>query len=337
MIKEEQFNQLLEFSKIIDSIQTLEEWGNFLVNKISQIFSVKRVSLMLLDKEKKDLYIWVTSEKKEELKKVRIEYGQIFSGWVAKEGQPLLVKNVDLEFPTISKSKLGRYQSKSFLIVPLKSQSETIGVINITERENNRVFTEEDLKIFSLINPLIVLQIERIRLLEQIENLSNFDSLTALFNHRYFQERLSQEIDRVQRYRRPCSLIIIDIDDFQEYNENYGYMMGDRVLVQMANIIRSNLRKVDIACRYAGEELVVILPDTGLKQAAFIAEKLIDKIKGSVFIERRDSPLVMTKLTVSIGVAEYNIKDTKEEFIQKVRSALEEAKRRGKDRIYVHK
>ena len=337
MIREERFNQLLELSKVIGSIQNLEELGNLLIDKISQIFEAKRVSLMLLDKEKKDLYMWATSEKEEELKKIRVEYGQMFAGWVAKKGEPLLVKNVDSEFPAFSKSKLGRYQSKSFLIIPLKSKDETIGVINIDELKNIEVLSEEDLKIFSLINPLVVLQIEKIRLLEQIENLSNFDSLTGLFNHRHFQEHLSQEIDRVQRYRRPCSLIIIDIDDFREYNENYGYVMGDRVLVQMANIIKSNLRRVDIVCRYAGEEFAIILPDTGLKQAKIVAEKLVDRIKNAVFVERRDSPLVMTRLTVSAGVAEYNIKDTKEEFIQQVRQALQEAKQKGKNRVCIFK
>lgn len=337
MIKEEQFSQLLELSKAMGSIQTLEQLGNLFVDKISQIFRVKRVSLMLLDREKKDLYIWATSGKVEELKKVRVEYGQMFAGWVAKEGEPLLVKNVDSEFPAYAKNKLGRYQSKSFLIVPIKTQDKTIGVINITERKNTDTFTEEDLKLIFLINPLLILQIEKIQLLEQIENLSIIDSLTGLFNHRYFQEHLSGEIDRVQRYRRQCSLITINIDNFQEYNENYGYAMGDRILAQMANTIKDNLRKVDIIARYAGEEFAIILPDTGIKQAAMVAEKLIDKIKSSVFVERRDSSLAIARLTVSAGVAEYDIRNTKEEFIQQAKHALQEAKRKGKNCVCAFK
>ena len=337
MDKGEQITQLLELSKAIVSAGSLEQLGNLLVDKIIQIFQAKKISLMLLDKEKKDLFIWAASGLPEEIKKVKVEYGQMFSGWVAKEGEPLLVKNVDSEFPRFSKAKLGRYQSKSFLIVPLKIQDKTFGVINITERTDSEIFTEEDLNLILLISPLVVSQIEKIQLSEQVENLSNLDSLTSLFNHRYFQEHLSQEIDRAQRYRRPLSLIMLDIDDFQEYNENHGYAMGDRVLVQMAGILKDSLRKVDIASRYAGEEFGIILPDTRRKQTAIVAEKLRDKIATSVFVEKRDSSLGMVRLTVSAGVAEYNIRNNKDEFIQQVKQAIQEAKEKGKNRVCVFK
>jgi len=334
---EGQITQLLELSKAIVSATRLEQLGTLLVDRIIQIFKAKKISLMLLDKEKKDLFIWAASGLPEEVKKVKVEYGQMFSGWVAKEGEPLLVKNVDSEFPRFSQAKLGRYKSKSFLIAPLKDKDKTFGVINITERRDSEVFTEEDLKLILLISPLVVSQIEKIQLSEQVENLSNLDSLTGLFNHRYFQEHLSQEIDRAQRYRRPLGLIMLDIDDFQEYNENHGYAMGDRVLVQMADILKNNLRKVDIASRYAGEEFVIIIPDTRKKQAAIVAEKLRDKVASAVFVEKRDSSLGMVRLTVSVGVSEYDVRSNKDEFIRQVKQAIQEAKEKGKNRVCIYK
>ena len=244
---------------------------------------------------------------------------------------------MDSEFPRFSQAKLGRYKSKSFLIAPLKDKDKTFGVINITERRDSEVFTEEDLKLILLISPLVVSQIEKIQLSEQVENLSNLDSLTGLSNHRYFQEHLSQEIDRAQRYRRPLGLIMLDIDDFQEYNENHGYAMGDRVLVQMADILKNNLRKVDIASRYAGEEFVIIIPDTRKKQAAIVAEKLRDKVASAVFVEKRDSSLGMVRLTVSVGVSEYDVRSNKDEFIRQVKQAIQEAKEKGKNRVCIYK
>ena len=337
MFKEEIAVKLVELSNTICSALNLEQLGDLLVTKISAIFQAKKVSLMLLDKEKNDLFIWAASEMFEELKQVKVEYGQMFDGWVAKVGKPLLVKNVDSEFPQFSKVKTGRYHSKSFIIAPIKSGDKIFGVINVTERKNTDVFDEDDLQILSFINPLIALQMEKIQLSEKIESLSMIDSLTGLFNHRNFQERLSQEVDRVQRYRRHCSMIILDIDNFLQYNENYGYAMGDRVLVQMANISKDNLRKVDIIARYAGEQIAVLLPDTGRKDAAMAAEKLREKIESAVFVEKRTSALSMARLTASLGVAEYNIKNNKEQFIQQVRDMLSEAKQKGKNRVCVYK
>lgn len=337
MFKEDLLLRLSNFSCAITSVLNLEQLANVVIEWIEEIFQVKRVSLMLLDKARKDLFIWATSEQKEELKEVRVEFGQVFAGWVAKDGKPLLVKNVDSEFPAFSKTKLGRYQSKSFIISPLKIQDKTIGVINLTERQGPDVFSEEDTRLLSLVNAMIALQVERIQLLEQVENLSTMDSLTGLVNHRYFQERLNEEIDRVQRYRRPCSLIILDIDNFRQYNEDYGYAMGDRFLAEMADVIKNNVRKVDMVARFGGEEFAVLLADTGKKQAGFVAEKLREKIASSVFVEKRKSSLGMTRLTVSVGVAEYNIRNTKEEFVQQAQDALLAAKQKGRNRVEVFK
>jgi diguanylate cyclase (GGDEF)-like protein len=337
MFNEKSAVKLVELGNKICSALNLEQLGDLLVENISAIFEAKKVSLMLLDKDKNDLFIWAASEMLEELKQVKVEYGSMFAGWVAKEGKPLLVKNVDSEFPQFSKAKIGRYHSKSFIIAPIKCQDKIFGVINVTERKNTDVFDEEDLQMISFINPLITLQMEKIQLSEKIESLSLTDSLTGLFNHRHFQERLSEEIERAQRYRRHCSIIILDIDNFGAYNENYGYAMGEHVLLQMANIIKDNLRKVDIIARFAGEQIAVLLPDTGRKDAAMAAEKLREKVESAVFSERKDSALLMARLTASIGVAEYNIKNNKEQFIQQAKEALQEAKQKGKNRVCVFK
>lgn len=334
---EDYIPKLLEFYKALGSVHTFEQLGEFLVERIGIIFVAKKVSLMLLDKQGKDLFIWAASDRKEELKQVKVQFGQMFSGWVAQEGKPLIVKNVDSEFPNFSKAKLGRYKSKSFIVAPIKNEDKTYGVVNITERQDSEFFSDEDLKVLELINPLIVLNMDKVKLLEQIDNLVTVDSLTGLFNHRYFQERLSEEIERAQRYRRPFSLILLDIDNFKEYNESFGYAMGDTVLKQIAGILSENLRKVDIVSRYEGQKFIVILPNTGRKQAAQVAEKIRDKVASTVFLEKRTSALAMSRLTASLGVAEYNVSSNREEFIRQIESALQEAKQQGKNHVCVYK
>lgn len=337
MLKEDLLIELLNFSNAITSVLNLEQLGNLVIEWLKKAFQIKRVSIMLLDKEKNDLFVWATSDKKEELKEVRVEFGEMFAGWVAKEGNPLLVKNVDAEFPFFSKSKLGRYASKSFLIAPLQIQNKIIGVINITDRQNAEVFSEEDARLLSLVSNMVALQIKRIELSEEVQDFSFIDTLTGLYNHRYFQERLSQEIDRAQRYRRPCSLIILDIDKFRQYNETCGYTVGDRFLTEMAEVLKSNVRKVDVVARFGGEEFAVLLADTNKKQAGWVAEKLREQVASAVFVEKRESSLGMARLTVSAGVAEYNIRNTKEEFIKQVEGALLEAKQKGRNRIAIYK
>lgn len=335
MFTEECLNKLLDFGKEITSTVDLDELGNITANSLVKVFQARRVSLMLLDKDKRDLYMWAFSDGRSQLSDVRVGWGQMFAGWVAKEGHPLLVRDVDSEYPSFSKTKDGRYQSKSFIISPLKIKDNTIGVVNLTERQEPEVFSEEDVELLSSMNIMTALQIERVRLLFQVENLCITDCLTNVFNHRHFQECLDQEIDRVQRYRHPCSLIILDIDNFHQYNETHGYAMGDSILVEMAGLITDNVRKVDVVARFGGEEFAVILPDTNRKQAGVAAEKLREKIADAVFVEKRNSSLGMVRLTVSAGVAEYNIRETKEEFIQRVKNALLEAKQKGKNKVVV--
>lgn len=328
---------LLKIGESVDAAKNLTQLGDLFVDKIGSLLRARKVSIMLLDKDKKDLYIWAASQMPEEARQVRVEFGQMFAGWVAKEGQPLLVKNVDSEFPQFSKVKIGRYKSESFIIAPIKSEGVTLGVVNVTDKQGSDIFTKGDVKLISLINYMIAPQMSRIKLFEKVDSLITTDGLTGLYNHRYLQERMNEEVDRVQRYHRDCSLIVLGVDNFKEYNETYGYAMGDRILIQMANIIKDNLRVVDIISRYSGEEFGVLLPDINLRQAAIVAEKLRDKIEKAVFVERRDSPLEMTRLTVSGGVAQYNIRESKDEFLKHAMIALDEAKRKGKNRVSVYK
>ena len=172
---------------------------------------------------------------------------------------------------------------------------------------------------------------------QEIINSSNIDNLTGLLNHLSFQERSSGEIYRAERYRHPLSLVILDIDNFRTYNETYGYPTGDSVLKDIATIIKESTRKADIISRYGPEEFAIILPEIKWKEAVVVAEKLREKIGSSVFARDRNSSLEITRLTVSLGVAEYKIGMGKEEFIKHAESALAEAKKRGKNRVSIYR
>ena len=109
---------------------------------------------------------------------------------------------------------------------------------------------------------------------QRLRNLAYQDSLTDLYNHRYFYEQLSHEVERAQRYGRPVSVILLDLDNFKDVNDTYGHLMGDKLLALMGQVIRDQVRAADIPARYGGDEFAIILPDTPRAAAEATAQKL---------------------------------------------------------------
>jgi len=163
--------------------------------------------------------------------------------------------------------------------------------------------------------------------------MSTLDRMTRLFIHHYFQIRLLEEIKRSQRYKTPMSIIISDIDHFKNFNDTYGHQQGDIVLKEAAQIFRDQLRKIDMPARYGGEEFAVILPETNLKQAGAVAQRLRQAIESCPF-PGQEKPL---HVTISLGVAEYDVNrdvDSKS-LIDRADRAMYRAKEMGRNRVAI--
>lgn len=333
------FDLLSQIRAYMDSVLDKDKTISLAVNKIADVFNVNKISCMLLDEWNKELFVKASQGISIEAAHVRVKLGEPFCGQVAQEGNPLLVKDVCAEFPNLTKNRLLRYSSKSFIIVPLKIKDKVRGVLSLTDKKEPGVFTEDNVKMLTLVNAYLALYIENGRLIENIDTLSALDSLTNLFTHRYFHEQLLEEIYRAERYDRPLSLIMLDIDDFSVYNQTHGYLAGDNVLKQMSKLIKENTRQTDLVSRYGPEDFAIILPETSLKDAVVVGEKIKDKISSSVFTDReeRKSSLGMSRLTVSVGVVEHKVGLSKEELMHCVTCALLEAKQKGKNCVSVFK
>ena len=156
------------------------------------------------------------------------------------------------------------------------------------------------------------------------------DGLTKLFNHQYMKARLQEEISRAKRYGRPLSLLMLDLDFFKRINDCYGHHSGDQVLQRVAQLIQGGLKEENIACRYGGEEIAIILPQTALWEATGVAERLRRTIEeAKLSVELASSPF---QVTVSIGIAELTGEDTPEMLLNKADRALYLAKNRGRNR-----
>jgi diguanylate cyclase (GGDEF)-like protein len=168
------------------------------------------------------------------------------------------------------------------------------------------------------------------RKLEELKNLTVRDDLTGLFNSRQFYRHIAQEIDRSNRYFRPLSLILMDIDKFKSLNDTHGHLFGDKILSAIGEIIKSAIRMQDTAYRYAGDEFTIILPETELTRAIAVAER----VRYGVEVETRalTDPRPLS-VTVSIGVVEYLTCEDTKSFVHRADSAMYASKKKGRNKI----
>lgn len=167
--------------------------------------------------------------------------------------------------------------------------------------------------------------------IEVLKDQAQTDALTGLYNYRYFADALPREMERAQRSFQPVSLIILDIDHFKKLNDQWGHEIGNQALVHLAKIVRQVIRKLDIACRFGGEEFVIILPNTDLRHSINVANRIREMIEQSDL--KLDGNCI--SITASLGVDEYrpNNSDSVEGFIERVDAWLYKAKHSGRNQV----
>jgi two-component system cell cycle response regulator len=171
---------------------------------------------------------------------------------------------------------------------------------------------------------------ERNRILSKLENLAITDGLTKLYNLRHFYHLLEIEIDRCSRYGHPLALLLMDIDNFKIYNDTYGHLEGDKVLIRLGQIITSCLRTMDSAFRYGGEEFTIILPETTGEEATNVAHRIRTVVEFEQFFPE---PGNAVRITVSTGVTEYSNKEQLSAFIKRADQAMYLSKEKGRNTI----
>ncbi|MBA3455073.1 MAG: sensor domain-containing diguanylate cyclase, partial [Deltaproteobacteria bacterium] len=164
--------------------------------------------------------------------------------------------------------------------------------------------------------------------------LAMIDGLTGLFMRRYFDARIEEEVERSKRYGTPFSVLMMDVDDFKKLNDEHGHLIGDRVLRQIANTVKAQLRGVDTAARYGGEEIAVILPRSDMVASYNVGERIRAAIAELRVTTDSEPPMVLS-VTASFGVAAYPESKAKdgEDLIRRADRALYRAKKTGKNRV----
>lgn len=325
--EKQKFEQILDLEERIGTFADLNKLADFIVSGIAGILEVERCSLMLLDEKTGKLVIkGAVGLDHKIMRENRSSLGEGVAGLVARERKPLLVEVIDTD-ERVGRGNLPSYRTKSFLSVPVMLDHKLLGVVNVTDKKSPgpEVFTDFDLKILLAIVRQAAVALENAELYKELKYLTITDPLTNLYNYRHFMRTLEYEISRFHRFGDALSLLVMDIDDFKEYNELRGAARGDEILKGMGDILNKHLREVDIVCRYASDEFAVILPATDVAEAKTIAHK-ITEVAAHLDPEK--------KITVSSGLASCHKGMSRHDFILKADAALTHAKRHGKNQIY---
>lgn len=241
-----------------------------------------------------------------------------------KTKTPLNIKNANKEF--LGK-ELSRLAFENYAVVPLISKNQSIGVILVDNRFNEKIITEEDVDSLVTFANQSALAIENIKLYEQVSQLAITDGLTSTYNHRYFKEQLRTYINKNQKF----SLLVIDIDDFKLFNEEYGHTCGDNVLTEVGKNLKEVIGTKGIVCRYGGDEFTVLLPNQCRESSKEIALNIQKSIKG---VSLGFKGIVKRPLTLSIGLALYPDDSVDEENLFKMADGkLKISKVLGKDTV----
>ncbi|MDH4232753.1 MAG: sensor domain-containing diguanylate cyclase, partial [Nitrospirota bacterium] len=220
---------------------------------------------------------------------------------------------------------------RSVIAIPMQYENELLGLLVMLSEKRDFLDTFQIGLLEVLCNQASI-SIANAKLHAEIEKLATTDGLTGLFNHRRFQEKLSDEFKRLNRYASPVSLILTDIDYFKKVNDTYGHPAGDLVLKGVSKIIREQIRDMDVPARYGGEEFAVILPGTEAEGAKNIAERLRTAVMDTTFSADGKS----LKVTISIGIATAPVDaKNKEELIERTDKALYHAKHNGRNQSVI--
>lgn len=288
-----------EIGQILTSSLNPKEVFNRVMRLIGEYFSPRNWSLLLMDEStgrlKFEIVMGVDAEK---LKKFYITKGEGIAGWVCQHGQPAVVEDVnkDPRFSQRVDEFLG-FVTRSVVCVPLlNGNNRVIGAIELINKiapapdgadpqsrpvligtDDDR-FTLMDMEVLAAIGIFTGIAAENAFLHQKVKELAMIDPLTGIYNRHYFNDVLQREEKRIKRFGYSICILMMDVDGLKSINDNYGHIIGDKVLSEIANVLKSSIRESDVLARFGGDEFIILMPNAdssdGEKLAARIHETL---------------------------------------------------------------
>jgi diguanylate cyclase (GGDEF)-like protein len=292
-----------DVAKALTSSLDLDSILQTIMEKMAEYFRPDTWSLLMVDEEHKELYFAIAvGDAADALKNVRLKVGEGIAGWVAKHGEQLVVPDVEAD-PRFAKrvDQSTKWETHSIICVPLRSKLRVLGVIQLVNVDM-RQFGDQELFFLQTLCDYAAIAIENARWVERIQELTITDDCTGLYNARHLYKTLETEVYRSSRFGYEFSVLFIDLDHFKHVNDTHGHLIGSKLLAEIGYLVKAQLRLIDFAFRYGGDEFVILLPQTGKDSALVVARRLLDGLRASCFCREEGLNL---NVRASIGLATY--------------------------------
>ncbi|MBR9692102.1 diguanylate cyclase [Candidatus Woesearchaeota archaeon] len=242
-----------------------------------------------------------------------------------EEKQIITVKDIRARFRIEVESDYN-----SMLSIPLKRREEIIGSINLYGKDLGKI-SDESLNFISVMADQVAIAVANAQRYGEVKELAVIDKLTGAYNRRYFTEAVEKALEKGINNENPLALILLDIDDFGKYNNAHGHPMGDKLLKELSNVLKKNVKEGDIVGRYGGEEFIIMMPGLKSSEAMTTAKRLKEAIEETNFEGGETQP--KGRVTISLGLVSCMDKVTSSDMIKEADSALYKAKDTGKNRV----
>ncbi|MEW6201439.1 MAG: GGDEF domain-containing protein [bacterium] len=319
----------LEFAREINAQNTVEGTLRYFNRYIRGLVSADDVSVVITDRGRDEPLLFTLREEevlRKEIEPIHPVVSAMLEEPEVQKTQKLWEADDEEQFLPASQSVVD-FPVRTVWRDVLVAGKKNIGLLIISSTKPCSVceYDRERMDEVRILASHLAVAIENIRLRET-------DALTGIYNRRVFQENLEREMRRTERYGRPLSLIMFDIDHFKRLNDRYGHLAGDAVLTELSRVVTNLIRKIDIFARYGGEEFIIITPETDITGAFDLAERLREAVNAHTFHTETGKPI---KTTISLGVSAYCNSCDANKMVQWADKSLYRAKQGGRNRVEI--
>src|SRR6059058_5354722 len=327
----ESYRRLAEVYHQVLSAQSLDTLLERIADTLSDLMPYEALHVYEANKERRELVpVLARSDSHHDaIMSSRPGFGEGITGWAVENRRPVWTNRAHLD-PRVLNVPGTPVEAEALITVPLIARGALKGARNIYRIGDDAMFFEHEFELAKWFGDAAALAIDNAQVKARLEHLAQTDSLTGLYNHRFFHERLRAELTRASRSHDPVAVLMFDLDDFKRVNDVYGHGAGDQLLVQLARVASETVRGSDVVCRIGGEEFGVIMPSCDAGDAMGLANRLVERVRTTIFEPAG-------RITVSIGVAQ-GPRDAMNprELVACSEAAMMTAKAHGKNQVVLY-